>query len=116
MPSDVGVTCVCVKASVDVCVCVCFFFNHCAGHVVCLYAAESRARPACVCTNAYIYASTYLCIYMYVVYILHMWLHLSLCKLCVCVSHLDFCVNAVFLQRTLGHRAQLGREMRHSWG
>lgn len=34
----------------------------------------------------------------------------------VCVSHLDFSVNAAYLQRTLGHRAQLGREMRHSWG
>lgn len=40
---------------------------------------------------------------------------------CVCglcrVSHLDFGVNAaVQLQRTPGHRAQLGREMKHSWG
>lgn len=34
----------------------------------------------------------------------------------VCVSHLDFSVNATRLQRTLGHRAQLGREMKHSWG
>lgn len=38
-------------------------------------------------------------------------------SVCVCVSHLDFGVNAaVQLQRTPGHRAQLGREMKHSWG
>lgn len=53
-------------------------------------------------------------------------LHVSLCRLSVCVcvsvcmlycvSHLDFSVNAAQLQRTLGHRAQLGREMKHSWG